>query len=495
MQFVEARPGHRFTPRVLIVGAAVAAACSDGSQPSEPASISRTGEVHVSLSMRGTDLAQSYSIFVGGRSVTAPATGTIIVGGLTAGSYLLTLRLPRNCLADGENPRSVTVAAGETTALTVSVTCTAATGSLRVTTVTSGVDLDRSGYTLHVEGYAADGKPALEISPLDANGTRTISGVPDGEETLTLTGIAINCDPRDSARRTVSITASDTLDVAFTVGCNSDTGQLAFVLGVAPGTRHIFVINANGTSSRRLTDVTFSNDEDPAWSPDGTKIAFTTDRDGNREIYVVNADGSNAERLTTEPAADYEPAWSPDGTRIAFVSERAGAPGIFVMKADGTNPLRLTTTSAREVDPAWSPDGRITFASERGVPPDAKFPTPDIYVMNADGSEVTRLMTLGGTHPAWSPDGTQLAYTSSYCQSFSCYPSIVIVPSSGPSSATQFGPGQRAAWAPDGRKIAYGALDCDFYYVDCTPGSVRIVRLDVPDVTLLTGGSSPAWRP
>ncbi|UCC48931.1 MAG: PD40 domain-containing protein, partial [Gemmatimonadota bacterium] len=78
-------------------------------------------------------------------------------------------------------------------------------------------------------------------------------------------------------------------------------------------------------------------------------------RDGNYEIYVMNADGSNPVRLTDNPAGDYEPAWSPDGTRIAFMSYRDGNYEIYVMEADGSNPARLTDNPAGDNHPAWSP--------------------------------------------------------------------------------------------------------------------------------------------
>src|SRR5688500_7990449 len=86
------------------------------------------------------------------------------------------------------------------------------------------------------------------------------------------------------------------------------------------------------------------------------KIAFQSDRDGNPEVYVMNSDGSGQTRLTNEPRSDVEPAFSPDGTRIAFVSQRNGG-GLHVMDADGSGPIRLTSDLEGGSKPAFSPDG------------------------------------------------------------------------------------------------------------------------------------------
>jgi len=91
-------------------------------------------------------------------------------------------------------------------------------------------------------------------------------------------------------------------------------------------------------------------------SPDGTRIAFQSNRDGNYEIYVMDADGSNQTNLTNNPADDMFPVWSPDGTKIAFMSNRDGNWEIYVMNADGSNQTNLTNNIGDDMYPMWSPD-------------------------------------------------------------------------------------------------------------------------------------------
>src|SRR5690606_32927267 len=115
-------------------------------------------------------------------------------------------------------------------------------------------------------------------------------------------------------------------------------------------------------------------------------IIFASQRDGNWELYLMDANGERVRRLTDDPAADTNPAWSPDGGRVAFESTRAGYSDIYVMPAAGGEPINLTNWPySSEHGPTWSPDGgSLAFYSDR----DGEW---DIYVMAADGSNIVKL--------------------------------------------------------------------------------------------------------
>ena len=108
---------------------------------------------------------------------------------------------------------------------------------------------------------------------------------------------------------------------------------------------------------RSLEQLTFEETVDyyPDWSPDGTRIAFESNRDGNWEIYVMNHDGSDVQRLTDDPGNDLMPAWSPDGSLLAFQTDRDGNWEIYLMSADGSNPIRVTNNDWKDSEPVWKP--------------------------------------------------------------------------------------------------------------------------------------------
>lgn len=187
-----------------------------------------------------------------------------------------------------------------------------------------------------------------------------------------------------------------------------DGSRIAFTSNRHDGwSDDIYVMNADGTHQTRLSAASRAYAAQPSFSPDGKSIAFVSDRGSHQAVYVMRADGHDPRLLAYDDTTDlYHPSFSPDGTRIVF----ADAAGIAVVQADGTGRIQLVAEppDSDDVDdePAFSPDGRrIVFTSGDGL--------LRLDVVNADGSGRTRLLRAGrpGESPAFSPDGTRVVYT------------------------------------------------------------------------------------
>jgi Tol biopolymer transport system component len=302
---------------------------------------------------------------------------------------------------------------------------------------------------------------------------------------------------------------------------------------------HIYTMNPDGTGVTNITAthtgvnwsprITYG--DGPEWSPDGTKISASgsslSDAGSccSRNVYVMDADGTNVQRLTNTPSAsegeDYEPTWAPDGAWLAFTSTRSEGPSdpdnptsnfsddreIYRMDADGSDETQLTATSSRFTDeqPSISPDGtKIAFASNRhwdttGVD------QLDIYVMNADGTGEPRRLTFDAAptypletqsqNPAWSPDGTRIAYEST--RGFEGKGEVFVVNADGsgqpinvsndPSWDTD------PAWSPDGTQITFTserAGQRDIWAVDAPPASPTTPAAALSPLSL---GADTAW--
>jgi Tol biopolymer transport system component len=291
-------------------------------------------------------------------------------------------------------------------------------------------------------------------------------------------------------------------------------GVIYFQVGGGDSETWIDAIRPDGTDLHQVFPPEPVHYDEIAWSPDGSRIAYGDNLVDHFGIYTANPDGSDTHQLTSR-ANDGWPSWSPDGTKIAFSgsgdspdakpcgsgAEAMCAADIYVMNADGTGVSRLTDDPAPEYSPAWSPDGtKIAFVRSDGNG------AQDLYVMNADGTGATRLAAGAGTlpHPTWSPDGTKIAFTGFDGTEFG----IFVTNADGTGLHELFSkPGwvsEYPVWSPDGTEIAFtkwGAqpsiAGCDSAST-CT-GQIYLIHPDGTDLTRLTnvpeGGSRPAWQP
>lgn len=191
------------------------------------------------------------------------------------------------------------------------------------------------------------------------------------------------------------------------------TGQIAYASDVT-GLPQIWLMNSDGTAQNQITEMPEGACQ-PAWSPDGLRLAFISPCGGNQEIYpgagifIMNVDGSEVTPLPSVPGGDFDPVWSPDGTRIAFTSLRDfNRAQIYEIVLEDNSVRSLSANTVRDSQPAWSPEGtEIAFVTTRRGP-------YQIWIMNQDGEEavlLSRSGSLKNTHPDWSPDGQVIMFT------------------------------------------------------------------------------------
>ncbi|HEX6053445.1 MAG TPA: hypothetical protein VFZ21_29455 [Gemmatimonadaceae bacterium] len=471
-------PRRRIAATFLV---ALAAACS-GDDATGP----QVGTLRVLAPTTGGDFdVDGYEIVVSGLEGQTMifANGAALVRNVSAGTHMVSLtKLAPNCMVSGIHPRSVDVTAGATVEVTFEVVCSA-TGIV-VTTRTTGIDVPLN-YEVSVAGVSP-----RSIGP---NDSVFVGHLAPGTYATAIVFPNANCSAAGEHQVTAQVFADSIARVRFDVTCAALTRleRIAFVIDTLRGgvrTRTIALVNADGSGF-----VSVGAGDFPAWSPDGTRIVYSTTQCGHDFYYyyvschgglvVLDPELRSATSLD-EAAHGFTASWAPSGDAIAFSRWRdiGFTPDhLYTVGLDGSPRIERRLGVSALTDPAWSPDGRrIAFACYSGdLLPSLGNPGWDICVADSDGTEYGRLTNDPALEldPAWSPDGTRLAFTRG---------AEIVVVTVGDNAVTTLTNGRDPAWSRDGSKLVFVGNDGLF-----------TVNADGSNRTRLTTGAhyAPAWRP
>jgi len=481
---------------VLMYSAVIAGmiACSDSSDPSDPVSPRPVATVVVTPTTNALIVGQTAALIATAKDASGNVIDGRAVQWMTSNTSIATISAAGvvTAVADGTATVSATVE-GKTGQAAIAVSRVPVV-SVRLTPQTAvlepGATRQLTAVALDADGNALEGR-AVEwttdpASVATVSATGLVQAVAAGYADIraTIEG--------KSSTMTVTVTTPEPVEQFDLVYERRTFNGLGEIWRLSPttgaSTTIPLVVAIPGALVRSATP-----------SPDGSRVAFTvawyvegsSQMDG--DIYVANIDGSNIRRLTTAEGMDDHPAWSPDGTRIAFTSLRSGHPDIWVMGANGTGQTDLTNdflpATSNEHSPAWSPDGsRIAYASDID-----DFGHVKLWTMRADGSDKRRVLPgTAGTdvidmEPSWSPDGSKLAF-----RRIGNGDSDILIVTLSTQAVTRIhmdGVQTYPAWSPDGALIAFSSSH------ENPMSDIYTMKPDGTGLVRLTNGVDSRWRP
>jgi hypothetical protein len=492
VEFVPAEPLLPATTYRLVFDGRIADLSGDALEVPEPVEFvtfgeGGTGALTVITTTRGTDQPDGYAILVDGRfAENIGVSDTVVITGLGAGEHhVLLSAMSEYCYATGGLYRQARLTPTVDALVEFNVVCTDLPElELRVTT--TGVEQDPDGYRVVVN--------RLWDAHVPSGGTLPLREVRYGVNVVSLSDVRHNCRDPLGLQRVVDLSAGQSGSVSFALRCTPDftpPGRIAFASYRSEGSSAIVIADADGANRLQITDGS-APDRLPAWSPDGSRLAFIRGDEWDvSRVFLVNADGSGLRErmLNFYPETIVSLAWISRGQELAL-STATGL--IHIIRADGDidgleDPVvrRLAVGGTSYGCCAWSPvEPRVAYiwgSSMRVADGGGTFlrefrPTPSAL----------------WSHPVWSPDGRRIAVVAcrdpveGECTRLG----LEIMPATGSGSTLVPLPEsiQRPAWSPDGSTFAYiGCSGC--------PG-IRYLRTDGTGTSVsISDGFDPAWKP